>query len=127
MAYFAKLDENNIVLQVVAINNADLLDANGVEQEHLGIARCLELFQSGMWKKTSYNRTIRRNYASPGYIYFEPLDVFVEPQPYPSWTFDTTTANWVSPVLVPSVPDIYFLSWDEENQEWDAVLNQGAT
>jgi hypothetical protein len=126
MAYFAELDKNNIVLQVVAINNTDCLDAYGVEQEHLGILRCLELFKSGTWKKTSYNRTIRRNYASPGYIYFEPLDVFVEPQPYPSWTFDSTTANWVAPVPKPSVPDIYTLNWDEENQEWDAVLNQGA-
>ena len=126
MAYFAELNENNIVLRVVAISNADLLDANGVEQEHLGIARCLELFQSGTWKKTSYNRTIRRNYAGLGYIYFEPLDVFVEPQPYPSWTFDTATANWVPPVPRPAVPDMYTSVWDEENQEWDAVINQGA-
>jgi hypothetical protein len=127
MAYFAELNGDNIVLRVVAINNADLLDADGVEQEHLGIARCLELFKSGTWKKTSYNRTIRRNYAGLGYIYFEPLDVFVEPQPYSSWTFDTATANWVPPVPRPSVPDIYTLVWDEENQEWDAVINQGAT
>lgn len=126
MAYFAELDKNNIVLRVVAISNSDCIDAYGVEQEHLGIARCLELFKSGTWKKTSYNRAIRRNYAGVGYLYFEPLDVFVVPQPYSSWTFDTTTANWVAPVPKPSVPDIYFLSWDEESQEWDAVLNQGA-
>ena len=127
MAHFAQLNENNVVMMVIVVNNADCLDENSVESETVGIAFCQGLLGADTrWKQTSYNRKFRRNYAGKGYSYFEPLDVFVEPQPYPSWTFDTATANWVSPIPKPTVPDIYFLSWDEENQEWDAILNQGA-
>ena len=127
MAHFARLDENNVVVQVIVVNNDDCLDENGVESEDVGVAFCQGLLGADTrWKQTSYNHKFRRQYAGAGYSYFEPLDVFVEPQPYSSWTFDTTTANWVSPVPKPSVPDIYALVWDEENQEWDAILNQGA-
>jgi hypothetical protein len=127
MAHFAQLDKNNVVLQVIVVNNDDCLDENNIEQEAVGAAFCQKLFGSDTrWVQTSYNSKIRRQYAGVDYLYFEPLDVFVEPQPYPSWTFDTTTANWVSPVSKPSVPDIYTLIWDEENQEWDAIINQGA-
>ena len=127
MAHFAKLDENNVVMTVIVVSNDDCLDKDGVEQEAIGVAFCQGLLGSGTrWKQTSYNGKFRRQYAGTGSLYFEPLDVFVEPQPYPSWTFDTATANWVAPVPKPSVPDIYTLIWDEENQEWDAVINQGA-
>jgi hypothetical protein len=127
MAHFARLDENNVVVQVIVVNNEDCLDENGVESEAVGVSFCQGLLGSDTrWKQTSYNHKFRRRYAGSGYLYFEPLDVFVEPQPYPSWTLDTATANWVAPVPKPSVPDIYILVWDEENQEWDAVISQGA-
>lgn len=127
MAHFAELNEDNIVINVIVVNNSDCLDENGIENEAVGVAFCQGLLGSETrWKQTSYNSKFRRQYAGAGYLYFEPLDVFVEPQPYLSWTFDTATANWVSPAPKPSVPDIYNLVWDEENQEWDAVINQGA-
>jgi hypothetical protein len=123
MAYFAELDEGNIVTRVVSISNEDCLDVDKNESEEVGVAFCRSLFgDATRWKKTSYNHKIRRQYAGIGYLYFEPLDVFIEPQPYPSWAFDPETGNWVCPVSKPSVPDIYFLVWDEEDQTWYPVL-----
>jgi hypothetical protein len=127
MAHFAELDENNIVLRVTVVGNGDCLDANGQESEAVGIAFCQNLFGSNTrWKQTSYNNNFRRQYAGVGFTYNATLDVFIEPQPYPSWAFDAATGTWVCPVPKPVVPDNYTLIWDEENQEWDAVLNPGA-
>lgn len=127
MAHFAELDENNIVTRVIVVGNNDCLGADGKESEAVGVAFCQKLLGANTrWKQTSYNSNFRRRYAGQGYMYYEPLDVFVEPQPYPSWTFDATTATWLPPISKPTTPDIYDLIWDEENQEWDVVLNQGA-
>jgi hypothetical protein len=126
MAHFAQLDENNIVTRVIVVSNNDCLGADGKESEAVGIAFCKKLLGNDTrWKQTSYNNNFRRQYAGIGFIYYEPLDVFVELQPYPSWSFDPATGTWVCPVPKPSVPDIYILLWDEENQEWDAIINQG--
>ena len=100
MAYFAELDKNNIVLRVVSIANSDCLDENNVEQEQLGINRCLELFETGIWVQTSYNRNIRKNYAGIGYTYDAQRDAFIEPQPEgDGWTLDETTCIWRNPEL----------------------------
>ena len=62
MAHFAQLDENNVVTQVIVVSNADTADANGVEKEHIGAAFCEKLL-GGTWKQTSYNASLRKNYA----------------------------------------------------------------
>jgi hypothetical protein len=106
MAYFAELDENNIVLRVIAIADADLLDENGNEVEALGIARCKQLFgKNTIWLQTSYNTLanvhangktpFRKNFAAIGYTYDPSLDGFIEPKPEGSdWTFDEATCTW---------------------------------
>ena len=76
MSHFAELDENNVVLRVIVVNNTELLDANGVEQEVLGQAFCTNLF-GGNWKQTSYNGNIRKRYAGVGFTYDPTLDEFV--------------------------------------------------
>lgn len=76
MAHFAELDDNNIVLRVVVVSNADLLDNNGVEQEALGIAVCQQQL-GGRWVQTSYNGNFRGKYAGIGMRYDEVLDEFV--------------------------------------------------
>jgi hypothetical protein len=76
MAHFAKLDENNVVLQVIVVHNNELLDADGVEQEALGQAFCTNLL-GGNWKQTSYNGNIRKNYAGVGFTYNPALDEFI--------------------------------------------------
>ena len=106
MAHFAKLDSNNIVEQVIVVNNDDVTDSSGVEVESLGVAFCQKLFGDGTnWKKTSYNRKIRGNYAGIGYTYMTGVatlgvgstDIFIAQQPYASWTVGVGTARWYPP------------------------------
>jgi len=117
MAHYAQLDENNVVTQVIVIDNKDTADANGVEKEYIGAAFCERLF-GGIWKQTSYNGRIRKNYAGIGYTYREDIDAFVAPKPYASWTLDAN-AQWQPPVAMPTDGGMY--SWDEATTSW--VLN----
>jgi hypothetical protein len=123
MAHFAKLDENNVVTQVVVVANKDTADADGVEKEHIGAAY-LESLLGGTWKQTSYHGNIRKNYAGIGYTYDADIDAFVPPKPYPSWALDAD-AQWQAPVPMPEdagtgePPKMY--SWDEATLSWVAV------
>lgn len=112
MAHFAQI-ENGIVVNVVVVNNNELL-VDGIEQEQKGIEFCQSIF-GGEWVQTSYNGTIRKQYASVGYSYNETADVFVAPQPYPSWLLDANY-DWQAPIDYPA--DGKFYSWDEANQVW---------
>jgi hypothetical protein len=80
MAHFCQLDENNVVTQVIVVANSDTADASGVEKEHIGAAFCEKLL-GGTWKQTSYNGSIRKNYAGLGYTYNADIDAFVPPNP----------------------------------------------
>jgi len=118
MAHFAELDDNNVVLRVIVVHNNDCLDANGNESETVGAGFCSKLF-GGNWKQTSYHGNIRKNYAGVGYTYRADIDAFVPPQPYPSWTLNTNTAQWEPPVPYPTDGKRY--TWDETTQSWVAV------
>ena len=125
MAHFAKLDENNVVTQVIVVDNKDITDPHtGQEDEILGIAFCKKLL-GGNWKQTSYNNTSRVRYAGIGYSYNAALDAFVPPQPYASWTLDNDTADWVSPLgAAPALTDAEveansFYRWDEDAYQAD--------
>ena len=117
MAHYCRLDENNIVTQVIVIDNKDTADANGVEKEYIGAAFCERLF-GGTWKQTSYNGNIRKNYAGIGYSYNADIDAFVAPKPYASWTLDAN-AQWQAPTAMPTDGKMY--SWNEETQTWVEV------
>lgn len=80
MAHFAKINEDNVVEQVIVVNNEVLLDSEGVEQEALGVAFCEELF-GGTWIQTSYNGKFRGGYAGPGWTYDPVTDEFIAPEP----------------------------------------------
>jgi hypothetical protein len=116
MAHFAKLDENNVVTQVVVVANKDTADADGVEKEHIGAA-FLESVLGGTWKQTSYHGNIRKNYAGIGYTYNADIDAFVPPKPYPSWVLNAETAQWEPPVPYPTGVGPNYV-WDEETQSW---------
>ncbi len=118
MAHFAELNQDNEVLRVVVVANAELLDENGDEQESLGIAFCADLF-GGTWKQTSYNNNIRKNYAGVGYTYDSGRDAFVPPKPYTSWILNETTCQWEAPTAMPA--DDNFYEWNEETTSWDVV------
>ena len=119
MAHFAKLDENNVVLEVLAVHNNELLQ-DGVESEAKGIQFLVD-WSGGYanWKQTSYNGSIRKNYAGIGYTYDATRDAFIPPQPFPSWTLNETTCLWDAPTLMPTEGQRY--NWDEPTTSWVAV------
>ena len=77
MAHFAKLDDDNIVVEVIVVHNNELLD-NGIESEAKGVAFCQSLF-GGTWIQTSYHATIRGKYAGLGDTYDPITDRFIDP------------------------------------------------
>lgn len=115
MAHFAKLDENNKVVKVIAVNNIELLDEEGVEREELGIQFCQNLF-GGNWIQTSYHANFRKNFAASGYTYDSELDAFIIPKPYDSWVLNEETCQWEPPVAYPEGDGKY--NWDEETTSW---------
>jgi hypothetical protein len=117
MAHYARLDENNVVTQVIVVDNKDCADANGVEKEYIGAAFCEKLF-GGTWKQTSYNGNMRKNYAGIGYTYNADIDAFVPPKPFASWLLNEETAQWEAPV---PCPEEGMWSWDEETTSWVEV------
>ena len=118
MAHFAELDENNTVLQVIVVHNNELLDTSGNEIEAKGVEFCSTLFGHTNWVQTSYNHNIRKQFAGTGYTYDSDSDVFVAPQPYPSWSLDDNF-DWQPPTPMPEDDNMY--SWNEETQSWDLV------
>ena len=118
MAHFAELDENNIVTRVIVVHNNELLDTSGNESEAKGVEFCSTLFGHTNWVQTSYNSNIRKQFAGTGYTYDSDSDVFVAPQPYPSWSLDDNS-DWQAPTPMPEDDNMY--SWNEETQSWDLV------
>jgi hypothetical protein len=94
MAHFAKIDENNVVIQVVVVDNKDTADASGVEKEHIGAA-FLERLLGGTWKQTSYNGKKPKNYAGMGYTFDAVRDAFIPPKPSADATIDEATCQWI--------------------------------
>lgn len=119
MAHFAKLDENNNVLAVHVVNN-DVITVDGVESEQAGIDFLTGLHGHTLWKQTSYNGTIRKNYAGIGFTYDAGRDAFIAPKPYGSWTLNETTCQWEPPVPYPAfdTENPKYYAWFEPNQQW---------
>ena len=117
MAHFAKLDENNVVIDINVVHNNELLDENGNESEARGI-EFLTIWSGGYtnWKQTSYNATIRKNYAVIGGTYDPARDVFIGIKEYPSWVLNETTCQYEPPVARPQDGNFYL--WDEATVSW---------
>ena len=117
MANFAKLDDQNIVIDVNAVANAVIDDLPFPESEPVGVAFLTD-WSGGYtnWKQTSYNGNFRKNLAGIGYTYDSTLDAFIAPKPYPSWLLNTNTCQWQAPVPYPTDGKIYY--WNEETQSW---------
>lgn len=80
MAHFAKLDENNIVIEVIVVNNSDIIDENGQESEQKGIEFCQMLHGlNTVWRQTSYNSNFRGIFAGIGMQYDSEQDIFIDP------------------------------------------------
>jgi hypothetical protein len=121
MAHFAQLDENNIVTQVIVVSNDDIKDSEGNESELTGIAFCKSLLgPNTIWKQTSYNNNIRKNYAGIGFTYDATRDAFIAPKPFISWILNETTCIWEAPVAYPNDGNMY--RWDEETTSWVEIV-----
>ena len=131
MATFAKIGLNGKVIEVHSVVNEVIQDANGVEQEKLGIDFLTNLTKWPIWKQTSYNTNggehklsgtpLRKNHAAIGYTYDEDRNAFIPPKPYSSWTLNEESCKWEAPVAYPNDGQTY--SWNEENQTWQVIDN----
>jgi hypothetical protein len=112
MAHYAYLDENSMVTEViVGIDETELIE--GLEPEIW-----YGNFRGQKCVRTSYNNQIRKQYAGIGYSYDAKADVFISPQPYPSWNLDVNH-DWQAPVSYPDDGLVYL--WNEEAQDWVLV------
>lgn len=125
MAHYAFVDNNNIVTEViVGKDENEIVDGIVDWQQHYEEVRgqkCL---------RTSYNTKggihikggtpYRGNYAGIGFKYDKDFDVFIPPQPYPSWKLNYTTFLWEAPIPIPD-SDLFKWRWSEYNQEWIQV------
>ena len=137
MAHFAKLGDNRKVIAVLTLNNSDMLNASGVEDETVG-QQYLELhnnWPAQMWIQTSYNTQggqhknngtpFRGNYAGIGYTWDEEDQIFWPKKPYASWVKHIPTASWKSPIGdAPALTEEQitaksYYEWNEAGQSWD--------
>jgi len=108
MAHYAFLDENNVVTEVITgIDETELIEGLDTETWYGN-------FRGQVCKRTSYNNNIRKQYAGIGYNYDPVADVFIAPQPYPSWALDNDF-NWQPPTPMPTEGLWY---WNEAEQAW---------
>ena len=112
MAHFAKLGVGNIILKVAVVSN-DIATS-----EQAGIDFLNNLYGSrDVWKQTSYNARIRKNFAGVGYTYDQTRDAFIAPKPFNSWILNETTCIWEAPIALPDTENRY--NWNEETTTWD--------
>ena len=124
MAHFAKLDENNIVLNVHVVDNVN------APTEAAGIAYLKGIHGWDKWKQTSYNTyggvhklggtPFRKNHAGIGFTYDEDKDAFIPKQPFNSWTLNEDTCQWEAPVAKPDDGKMY--DWNELTTNWKEVV-----
>ena len=129
MASFAKLNSDNIVERVIAVNNNELLE-NGIESENKGISFLKEIFgKDTIWKQSSYNTKagihtenkipFRKNHAGIGFTYDEDRDAFISKKPYNSWILNEETCLWGAPIPKPKDEKSY--TWNEQIQNWELI------
>ena len=143
MAHFAKITETNEVLQVLTLNNSDMHNVDGVEDELVG-QQYLEQhnnWPANLWIQTSYNTfrkthnsggtPFRGNYAGIGYTWDEDNQIFWPKKPHASWVKHNESASWKSPIG--DAPELtaeqtsqneaythmWSYVWNEANTTWD--------
>ena len=121
MPYYAKVEEDNLVTQVIKADEA-FIESLRIDGD------------TGRWVQTSYNThggvhfnphtgqpdgqpQLRYNFAGIGYTYDEAADAFVPPSPHKGWILDTDTYSWVAPNAFPDDGNSYI--WNDDTEEWD--------
>jgi len=143
MAHFAKIGSSNKVIQVVVLNNNDMLNADGIEDETVGQQKLQQYgnWPAQMWIQTSYNTSgnqhklggtpLRGNYAGIGFTWDEDDQIFWPKKPYASWVKHNASASWKSPIGdAPALTagqesqntahtNHWYYAWNEANTTWD--------
>jgi hypothetical protein len=107
MKNYAKVDNNNIVREVIVFG--DDIGPSGPTAP---------IPENWHWIETS--ESMRNKLAGRGDTYNEEYDVFLSPKPAPSWTLNTENFKWEPPVPMPEDWDDVDYIWNEETQSWDA-------
>ena len=135
MAHYALINSNNIVVQVITGVDENIIQTDLDDTQIGGTTEAWEKFYAAQpqfagltCKRTSYNTDggihenggtpFRGNFAGIGYKYHEDFDVFIPPQPYPSWKLSYVTYKWKPPVSRPASIEGFIWKWSEANKEW---------
>ena len=128
MAHYALIDSNNIVVNVITGVDENIIQTDLDGTQVGGTTQAWEQFYASRpWfagltcKRTSYNGSIRVNFAGIGYMYDPDFDVFIAPRPYPSWKLNYTTYQWEAPVAMPEEVEGFIWRLSEINKEWIQV------
>jgi len=139
MAHFAKISDTSKVLAVLTLDNKNMLNAAGVEDESVGqdYLQSHNNWPRNKWIQTSYNtsankhssgdnsKALRGNYAGIGYEWDEDNQIFWNKSPYPSWVKNTSDALWHSPIgdapalTAEEIAINSYYAWNESSQSWD--------
>jgi len=123
MSHFAKLDENNLVTEIISIDESLCLDADGSYDEAVGVGYCKKNISSGNWLACHKDGT-RAQMPSVGYSYSSSDDLFVTPKPHSSWVLDSSKTSWTSPITKPvrttdQMQGGFDYVWDEDAYQAD--------
>ena len=110
MAHYAFITDGIVTEVITGINETETIEGLDTETWYGNL-------RNQVCKRTSYNGNIRGTYASVGYFYDENEDIFVAPQPYPSW--HRVGSFWDAPIAYPTDGKIY--NWNESESSWDEI------
>jgi hypothetical protein len=102
---FAELNDDNIVLRCVIASSQEWC----------------EQFLGGRWVFNP-NEVMSARAAGVGYTYDVERNVFIAPQPFPSWVLNEESFIWVPPLPYPIDGGAYF--WNEETGVWVEVEDE---
>lgn len=126
MAHFAKLDENNIVLEVIVVSNDDIQNLPFPQSEAVGIEFLNSFLPEAIWKQTSYNNNFRFRYASVGGTFHTECGEyggFAQPKLADNFVWDSSTCSWIPPIPYPI--DGYFYTWSLDLNKWVPLETNG--
>lgn len=120
MTYFAELDENNVVKNIIV-----------TEEKHPDGDKGLGWLQStfgGQWIECNDEEnlgvgSIPKNFAGVGYTFDKNRNAFIAPKPFESWLFDEENLTWKAPIEYPKNGFVYL--WDELLVNWKQIEEEG--
>jgi hypothetical protein len=110
MAHYAFIKDDIVVEVITGKDETETIDGLIPEEWY-------SQFRGLKCVRTSFNSTIRGTFAAIGYSYNEDEDIFIAPQPFPSWT--RNGSFWDAPVAMPNDEQKY--SWNEQEGTWNVI------